>query len=230
MWLTLAGIGLIIFDTARQQQPVKGVRGLRGVRGLGRGPTPELPPADGVRSMSVRSYEYLPIDQRVKMIKDQLVRDARTKEVISEARTILSGRCPTAKGGVDWCVTPKDKRAEVFALYDAIVNPNSPYAIRYTADHRTIDVFSSARVMRKINAGDCDEQVTRLGAWLVSVGFPVTLVVIQDTKSPSWSHIYLETEANGQRVVLDPTEPQFGPGWEVPANLVAKKKKYVVVA
>jgi hypothetical protein len=181
---------------------------------------------EGVRTLKL--HPAGDINQRVRYIVTQIRKDSLDPEVISEARTIVSGRCPTAKGGnVNWCVRPKDYLGEARAVFHALTNPNSAMAMRYTRDHTTVDMFGSSALMRRLPAGDCDDFCIRAGAILRALGFHVQCRVVAEAGQPGqWSHIYLMvTTPDGQTTkAFDPTEPQHGPFWEVPRHMVSSVK------
>lgn len=188
----------------------------------------------------IRSMKYYPagdIEQRENYIIQQIRKDSEDPKVISEARAVLSGRCPAARGGyVDWCVKPKDWDGEVRALYRAVVDPNSALAVRYTRDHTTVDLFGSSALMRRLPAEDCDGMAIRLGALLRSVGYSVRTRVVAPAGQPgAWSHIYLAVSTPpGSRnnwKPLDPTEPEKTvaggnfPYWEVGPGVADRRKR-----
>ena len=120
-----------------------------------------------------------------------------------------------------WCVPEKDCWAEVCWLFEAIRNPRSKYAVRYTRDMMLADTFTAAeRTMLKTHGGDCDDYVVLLGAMLMSVGHPVRIRVIQTQDKSSWSHVYLITpnrfddpRAEWKAVDCSVSKPC---GWEAP--------------
>ena len=108
---------------------------------------------DGIRKVQVHGVRT--IDDRLKFIVDQIRRDSKDPKTVTEARAIVSGKCQIAKGGLNWCVPPKDWIGELRMLFWAVTNPNSPYAMRYTRDHATIDMFGSSDSHRRLPSGDC---------------------------------------------------------------------------
>ena len=108
---------------------------------------------DGVRT--IKFHPAGNIDNRVKFIVDQIRKDSADPKTVTEARAIVSGKCKVERGGVNWCVEVKDWLGELKMLFWAITNPNSPYAMRYTRDHATIDMFGSSESHRRLPAGDC---------------------------------------------------------------------------
>lgn len=187
----------------------------------------------GIQSMVQHPVKN--IDERVAYIVQQVRKDSEDKEVITEARTILSGKCPTERGGLEWCTEPKDWKGEIALLFAAVTNPNSKLAMRYTRDHATIDLFGSSSLMRRLPAGDCDDFVIRLGALLRAVGYAVRARIVAPAGQPrQWAHIYLMcgdepgNPSPSKWYALDPTEPQHGAFWEVPDRLISTKKDYEV--
>ena len=193
----------------------------------------------GVKN-GIRSMKYFPagnIDQRENYILNQIRKDSEHPKVISEARAVLSGRCPAVSGGlVTWCVPPKDWDAEVRALYRAVTDPNSALAVRYTRDHTTVDLFGSSALMRRLPAEDCDGMAIRLGALLRAVGYNVKTRVVAPRGQPgAWSHIYLMVATppgtKSRWRPLDPTEPEKAlasgsyPYWEVGNDIADSKRR-----
>jgi hypothetical protein len=190
-----------------------------------------VPTGDGVRT--IKFYPAGDIDNRLKFIIDQMKKDTRDPKTITEATAILSGKCPVARGGLKWCVPVKDWDSEVKMLFYAIVNPNSPYSMRYVRDPVDYDGFRSSELMRRIPAGDCDDFTIRLGAWLRAVGYSVKCRIVAPKGQPGqWAHIYLMVGTppgeNTRWRPLDPTEAQNGPFWEVPNSMVSSRKDFEV--
>ncbi len=111
------------------------------------------------KSKGVRSVEFHTvgdIDDRVSRIIGQIRKDSLDPKVITQARSIVSARCKAYPGGrVDWCVQPKNHKGEIEAIFRAITDPNSIYAVRYTRDHAGVDLFASNNLMDRLPAGDC---------------------------------------------------------------------------
>jgi hypothetical protein len=185
---------------------------------------------DGVRT--IKFYPAGSIENRLRFIIDQMKKDAKDPKTITEATSILSGKCPTARGGLKWCVPVKNWKTEVQMLFYAITNPNSPYALRYVRDPVHYDGFRSSDLMRRIPAGDCDDFTIRLGAWLLSAGYSVKCRIVAPKGQPGqWAHIYLMVGLppgeNTRWMALDPTEP-YEPGWEVPNSMVSARRDFEV--
>lgn len=139
-----------------------------------------------IRSVSTRTVYT--IDQRVAAIRKLIVQGSLNPKIMEAKSAILSRK--TSDG--QWAVPAKDYEAEAKALYYAVVDPRSPYSMRYTRDHPTVDVFTAADKLLKLRAGDCDDLAVLLGALLRASGQPdVYLVIIQARGADQWSHIFV---------------------------------------
>lgn len=135
-----------------------------------------------------------PIGQRADIIKRMIKKGALSPTVIEARTEILGRKCPDGRGGLKWCVEEKNCLAEVREVFNALRDPNSKFAIRYTRDSIFADVFTSAeRTLIKNHLEDCDGYVIAAGALLASAGHDVFLRIVQEIGKPSWSHIYLVT-------------------------------------
>jgi len=176
---------------------------------------PALPQHRGNVVQSARLERVGDINQRVDKIKKLILKDSLSPIVREEALGILTQKC-----GNRWCVREKDYEGEISALFWALRDPKSPYAMRYTRDHVYVDQFHGSRVLRKLSGGDCDDGSVRLGAWLLAVGYPIKLRVIHAKGAPSWSHIYLLAgvpPTNPTKwIPLDWSVEDAKPGWEAP--------------
>lgn len=179
------------------------------VHGLGEGMDPRrvkaLPSVSLKREAGKRSkgegkpqlkqYDIADIDTRVGLIGELIRKGSLNPDLRETTVKLLSQKCNDS-----WCVKEKDCLGEVRAIFNAIRDPKSPYAIRYVRDAMLADVFTAPeRTLFKSHGGDCDDYVITLGSMLMSVGHPVRLRVIatRDGKTPDdkapWSHIYLLT-------------------------------------
>jgi hypothetical protein len=220
----LLGLGYLL----EGKRSVNGDSAAPATNGLGRVPNPGQ---RGIRDMKI--HDISTIDQRVAFIVNQIRTDSTRPEVISAARAIVSGKCPVDSGGIDWCIRPKDHKAEIAAIFHGITNPNSPYAVRYTRDHATVDLFGSNALMSRLPAGDCDDLCIRGGAMLRAIGFDVKCRVVAPAGQPNqWAHIYLMVGNppgdNKQWIPFDASEALHGPFWEVPHYLVSTKRDFAV--
>ena len=131
------------------------------------------------------------------------------------------------------CIVPKDYDAEAVALFDAVVDPSSPIAIRYTRDHPIVDVFTAPVKMLRLRGEDCDSLVSFLGALLLAAGAIPEMVTVQTKGADTWSHIFLRVPRDGSDGVsevaaseadhynylyLDPSMPDKPAGWAPPGT------------
>ena len=83
------------------------------------------------------------IDARVKLIRKLIVAGHLNPTLHERTVEILSQKC-----GNNWCVAEKDCKGEVEWLFNAIRNPRSKYAVRYTRDMLLADTFTAAERTR----------------------------------------------------------------------------------
>lgn len=188
----------------------------RNLKGLGQ--TTALPALGPRKVSSYKTTTVRTIKQRADYIAKNLIEGSKDPAIVTAVDLILSEKCRTMDGGKRWCINPKDAWAECRALFSAVTNPNSPFAVRYRNDNAYVDEFRSANLLMRTNNGDCDDFTIYLGAMLVQAGFPVMMRIIQDSGSDTWSHIYLMVDVakgGNKWVALDPTEPQHQPGWQL---------------
>jgi hypothetical protein len=184
----LAGLGQIAIGLGfllRGFVNVQGASsGLFGSLGRGQRDPNQLPASSAVTRARVEKVGD--IADRVKRIKQIIVKDSIDPRVRAEVSDILTKKC-----GERWCVEEKNSIAELSAFFWALRDPRSPYALRYTKDHVFVDQFSHAAVMRKLKMEDCDGGTARLGAWLQATGYPVKLRVVASRGATTWEHIYI---------------------------------------
>lgn len=176
----------------------------------------------------VRTLTVFTIDQRVAEIRRLMLRDSEDPKIIEAARGVLTRQC-----GGEWCIVPKDYDAEAVALFDAVVDPSSPIAIRYTRDHPIVDVFTAPVKMLRLRGEDCDSLVSFLGALLLAAGAIPEMVTVQTKGADTWSHIFLRVPRDGSDGVsevaaseadhynylyLDPSMPDKPAGWAPPGT------------
>lgn len=220
-WLTPLGFALIAagawkdYADKHRKPDATGVSGGRGLGRVGR---------EGIRTLDI--HEIKTLDQRVGWIRKGILEDSVSPEAVSAARWIISQKCVGEGRETKWCVDPKNAQSEANALYWAIKDPASPYAIRYTNDHTEVDMFGSVGSLQRVPAGDCDDMARALGAYSRVIGFPVRLVVVQTVNGDGPEHIWAEVDLEKgmdrpRWYPLDPTE-DHGPGWKVPARAIRK--------
>jgi len=174
--------GLAQFNERRRLDAGDGPVGQVGRGGLLRGrlaqgaATPELPAPDGregdsegLARATADTHDVKNINERVALIVKLIRQGATDPEVAKRAHRLLARKCdsfgrPIPRGmeekygskDVKWCVPEKNCMAEVKALYDAVKNPQSRFAVRYVRDSIIGDVFTAAkRTLLVNNGGDC---------------------------------------------------------------------------
>lgn len=171
--------------------------------------------------VSAKLYRVRDIDDRVSYIRRLLHKGSSDPRVQEVKAKVLSAKC-----GSSWCVPPKNAMAEIKALFNAIHDPRSPYAMRYAKDHVYIDQFTAADKLLALHSGDCDDGTVLLGALFMAAGYPVKMRVVQTKSATSWSHIYLlvnTADSNNAWIPVDWSVTNAYVGWEVPgAEAVAK--------
>jgi len=240
------------------------VSGMRGVGQTRPGrvlplPSAKLPtkmPAPGVPGKpKLKQYDLTDIDDRVGLIGELIRKGSLHPDLREKTVEILSLKCDNFgradPNGSQWCVKEKDCLGEVKAIFDAIRNPSSKFAVRYTRDAMLADVFTAPeRTLLKSHGGDCDDYVITIGSMLMAIGHPVRMRVVAtrrdgvpDSKAP-WSHIYLLTPTtfdnpNAKWISVDASmnKPL---GWEAPgaadvaktgkpAGIIARVRDYSIV-
>lgn len=247
-WFAL-GVGFLIraYYEWSEGGTVSGVQGCRAsklpgtvqgkvvsVDDSGVGEAPFVPPTGETLSDAVRRVESGPkpkvsthtvwnIHQRVSYIATLAKKGGLDPQIRGHAMAVLTRKC-----GDEWCVKPKVWKAECIAMFNAITDPKSPLAVRYTRDHAKVDQFSSARRTLQQRGEDCDGLVVTLAALLLAVGYTPELVVMQAKGAKDWSHILLRVGKPGTGVdggaivgytewlILDPSMPEHPAGWAPP--------------
>lgn len=111
---------------------------------------------DGDVWTQVEMRDVHSIDDRMKPIRQLVRKGSESPRVRQKALEVVSRKKNGILGNRKWAVRPKDTFAEARALYEAVTNPNSDIAIRYTKDHIEIDQYSAAdKTLFGVNAGDC---------------------------------------------------------------------------
>lgn len=120
--------------------------------------------------------------------------------------------------------------SEVNAVYDWVVSH-----FHYVQDPAGLEMVKTPQLMdMEVQTqgefkGDCDDATAYLAALLVSIGYPVMLVVAapNDGEGFDYRHIYLRVwkPQKGVWFSLDPTAKSHGPGWEVPHT---RERRYEV--
>lgn len=256
-WL-LAG-GFILSALANMKNGVEGPFEPGSIKGLGEDEEQKALPAGAKRKAIIgkpklKQYDIEDIDDRVALVGDLIRKGSLSPDLRERTVEILSQKCDMLgridKNGSRWCIPEKNCIAEVKALFEAVRNPKSKYAVRYTRDALLADVFTAPeRTLLKSHGGDCDDYVILLGSMLMSVGHQVKLRVIAtrrqgvDDRIAPWSHIYLitPTDFEDTRKWISVDASMDKPlGWEAPgaaqvaqngrpAGIVARVRDYDVV-
>lgn len=222
------GVGMFIMGARMWQAAAVGLAAAAGGKalsgaGLGRG--------DGLAPPVASKHTVHGIDARLRLIQRLVRQGSRDPRIREIALGVVTRKC-----GNEWCVPERDWKAEASALYRAVTDPSSEYAIRYTGETRTVDVFTAARRTLQIKGGDCDDSTIALASLLLAIGHEVRLIVVQAVGARDWSHIFLAVvppsgasdglnsarSTNGW-YFLDPTMRAHGPGWEPPGTSVVLK-------
>ena len=181
---------------------LRGVRALSGAASarrlgavaLGEGPhgqsDEDAPDDRGVRE--ARWGRSDDIDDRIDAIVEQIRRGSLDPKVANAARWAVSRKCRGSGGRAEWCAPPSDYAKALEAIYWSVQDPASPYAIRYTNDHATVDQFEGAGYTLRTPAADCDGMVIAFGSRARAIGFPLWLILVETTNSPGgFDHICL---------------------------------------
>lgn len=210
-------------------------------------PLPKAALPTSVGKPKLKQYDISDIDTRVGLIGELIRKGSLSPDLRERTIEILSLKCDAlgrvSNAGSQWCVKEKDCLGEVKAIFEAIRNPRSKYAVRYTRDAMLADVFTAPeRTLLKSHGGDCDDYVITLGSMLMGVGHPVRMRVIATRrdgvpdKDAPWSHIYLLTPTtfdnpNAKWIAVDASMDK-PLGWEAPGarEVAASGKASGIVA
>lgn len=135
------------------------------------------------------------------------------------------------------CTPPRDHRAEVKTLADAVYSPddamwaaveghfaflkgdrNHDPAYLYRKDHYAVDQFSSAKRTLEYGGGDCDDATILLNALNMVSGFKTGMRIYKTKGASDWSHIAALVEIppnSGKRHVLDASVDRIREGGKV---------------
>jgi len=124
-----------------------------------------------------------------RLMRDAINKGKRSGEVIQAATALI------------YTTPERDELHEVRAVFEWVRD-----SVRYVRDPHGLESLAAPHVTLRRMSGDCDDQVTLLGALLESVGYPTRLVIAAYSTPGVWEHVYLQTYAAGDWVDLDPTE------------------------
>ncbi|MEW6775916.1 MAG: transglutaminase-like domain-containing protein [Bdellovibrionota bacterium] len=115
-----------------------------------------------------------------------------------------------------------DGRGEIKALFDWVTKN-----IRYTRDPYGYEWIQSVVPTLVFGHGDCDCHTVLLGSLLMSVGYPVRLVIVGNSPG-NFHHVFLSTEYRGPlgnpiKIDLDSTIPE-GKGFDKAPNFPIRRE------
>lgn len=155
------------------------------------------------------------IEQRVAYIHEQMIKGTRNPKVYALARALISRKC-----GGEWCIPERDSLNEIRALFAEVRS-----RVRYTLDPVDFDAFQTPNKTLALKTGDCDDQVSLLGAMCRSIGYPVQSRIYHTKGFETWNHIAMRVRLpNKKWMTLDPTVNQPA-GWEVPESAMLQAPK-----
>lgn len=130
----------------------------------------------------------------------RLSNQAKTTPLIRERALTIVGAVPG-----------KDFRGEIDRIF-SWVRDN----VRYTRDVVGVETVQTPAKTLEYMQGDCDDQVTLLGALLESVGVRARFKAVGFTPG-HFQHVFLEArdDSSGRWIALDPTM-QVSVGWKPP--------------
>jgi len=172
---------------------------------------------DSEYDISAVSGESIDIDERVRMMIDQVL-DSRSQKKIYQILGTIVKKLPAR----DW-------NAEVSAIF-YWVREN----IRYTRDPLGVELFRTPRAAIADGIGDCDDMAIMLAALLRAAGYRCRFRVVGTTEG-SYEHVYVvagippcePSEEPERWLPLDPTQPEE-PGWEIDRAKVKEIMDYEI--
>ena len=122
---------------------------------------------DKLGKPKLKQYDVSDIDTRVGLIGELIRKGSLNPDLRELTIKLLAEKCDASgrmtPNGDRWCVKEKDCLGEVKAIFNAIRDPKSKYAVRYTRDAMLADVFTAPeRTLFKLNGGDCFVQGTKV--------------------------------------------------------------------
>ncbi len=137
------------------------------------------------------------------------------KAALRDPRAQIRVRAEHIIGGV----SERNEEGEINSIYDWLTDH-----FHYVQDPPGLELVKTPERMddevtvKGKFMGDCDDATSYLAALLLSIGYPVSLVVVapQDSENKDYRHIFLRVWKRGRWYPLDPTAKRHGPGWEVP--------------
>ena len=153
---------------------------------------------DGADGTNARRIPVVSIDDRVRILRGNLIAGAHHPPIIDIARRIVSQKCGTDQAPA-WCIAPNDQAGEVRAFH-RWTRAN----VRYLLDPVGVDMYAHPRHNIRQQAGDCDEQQAVMGSLCGAIGIVCWIVTGWEYGAPSWNHVWVEAELkDGSRLPSD---------------------------
>lgn len=162
------------------------------------------------------------IAERVAYVHEQMVKGTRDPDVYRLAREVLARRNPDGS----WVVPEKDYMGELTALFN-----EARARCRYTMDPVDYDAFQTPSKTLEFETGDCDDEMSLLGAMVRTVGMQVRSRIVQTEGNTTWNHIYpmAQRPDTGEWVALDLAAIGKPAGWEVPKKFIIRQRDFDVL-
>lgn len=129
--------------------------------------------------------------QTMRAMRELIEQGKRHPEIIRAATAVI------------YTTPEKFEAGEACAVFDFVRD-----TVRYVRDVNGAETLAAPHITLARQLGDCDDQVTLLGAMLEAVGYPTRLVVAAYQGPSLWEHVYLQVWADGEWIACDPTERQ----------------------
>jgi predicted transglutaminase-like cysteine proteinase len=154
--------------------------------------------------MNSHTYKLAPGDLGIAqtvLTMQQLINDASTHPAVRQAAIHIVREAQ---------IGSRDRRGEIHAVFNW-----AKRHMRFTDDPYAREVLAHPAHTLETRAGDCDDYVVVMGGLLKALGRPTRIVTIRaDRREPGrQSHVFLQAQADGQWITLDPTVPGANFGW-----------------
>jgi hypothetical protein len=174
------------------------------------------------RAMPIsKKLEVNGLDEKAKILA-KLVRgeEGYTHPVLIQAARQIAGD----RSGGTWSTPEKDWEREATAIYKF-----ARKRVHYMRDPVDRDCFSTPLQTLFVGSGDCDDSSVLIAALGMAVGQRARFRVIRQKESPSWDHIYvlLNPEGDGKKWIAMDASVNASAGWEAPGAgaVMALKRK-----
>jgi len=175
----------------------------------------------GKNNLNFKERKVRTIAERVAYVHEQMVLGTRDPAVYALAREVVTRKC-----GDTWCIPEKDHKGEMVALFN-----EARSRCRYTLDPTDYDAFQTPGRTLELASGDCDDEVSLLGAMLRTIGIPVRSRIYQLQGADTWGHINLMAQdpGTGEWISLDLAAINKPAGYEVPKSFIVKQRDFDVL-